>query len=170
VSGIVKAYNCLLNGLAVCAGIVIFSAFLMIVFDVSIRIMGFSPPAFTIAVVEYILLYFTMFGAPWLVRQKGHVFIDAVTQFLPPLIKMIVAKIVYAICIVSSLIFCYFSFGLLVEAIRNGTLDVRGVDLPQWALFAPMPLCFFLVAVEFSRYLIGIDDMYGDRTDVRESM
>jgi len=170
VNGIVKAYNYLLNGLAVCAGIVIFTAFLLIVFDVSLRILGFSPPAFTIAVVEYILLYFTMFGAPWLVRQKGHVYIDAVTQFLPAAVKRIIAKIVYAVCITSSLIFFYFSTGLLIEAIRTGSLDVRGVDLPQWALFAPMPLCFILVAVEFGRYLIGIDDMYGDRTEVRESM
>lgn len=169
-SGIVKAYNYLLNGLAVCSGIVIFAAFLLIVIDVSIRILGFSPPAFTIAVVEYILLYFTMFGAPWLVRQKGHVYIDAVTQFLPAAVKRVVAKIVYFVCICSSLTFCYFSAGLLIDAIQSGTLDVRGVDLPQWALFAPMPLSFFLVAVEFGRYLIGIDDMYGDRTDVRESM
>ena len=169
-SGIVRSYNWLLNALAVCSGIVIFTAFLMIVFDVSLRILGFSPPAFTIAVVEYILLYFTMFGVPWLVRQKGHVFIDAVTQFLPPMVKKVVAKIVYAVCIASSLTFCYFSAGLLIEAIENGTLDVRGVDLPQWALFAPMPLCFILVAIEFGRFLIGIDDMYGDRTDVRESM
>jgi len=170
VSGLVKAYNYLLNGLAVCSGIVIFTAFVLIVFDVSIRIMGFKPPAFTIAVVEYILLYFTMFGAPWLVRQKGHVFIDAVTQFLPPAVKRAVAKLVYMICITSSLIFFYFSGGLLIETLRSGSLDVRGVDMPQWLLFAPMPLCFFLVAVEFGRYLIGIDDMYGDRTDVRESM
>jgi len=42
--------------------------------------------------------------------------------------------------------------------------------MPQWLLFAPMPLCFLLVACEFIRYLIGIDDMYGLRTDVRDSV
>lgn len=169
-NGTIKAYNFLLNGLAVCSGVVIFTAFLMIVFDVSLRILGFKPPAFTIAVVEYMLLYFTLLAAPWLVRQKGHVFIDAGTQFLPPLPKKVLAKAVYAVCIASALTFCWVSRGLLIEAYTMGALDVRGIDMPQWALFAPMPLCFLLVAIEFGRFLIGIDDMYGDRTDVRESM
>jgi len=170
VSEIIKGYNYLLNGLAVCSGIAIFIAFLMIVLDVTIRILGFAPPTVTIAVVEYILLYFTLLAAPWLVRQKGHVFIDAGTQFLPPLMKKVVAKFVYAVCITSTLIFCWYSLGLLIETYTQDVLDVRGIDMPQWLLFAPMPICFFMVAVEFGRFLIGIDDMYGDRTDVRENM
>jgi len=170
VNGIIKGYNYLLNGLAVGSGIAIFCAFLMIVLDVTLRILGFAPPTITIAVVEYILLYFTILAAPWLVRQKGHVFIDAVTQFLPPLVKKLLAKAVYVVCICSALIFCWHSLGLLIETYTEGMLDVRGIDMPQWLLFAPMPLCFLLVAVEFGRFLIGIDDMYGDRTEVRESM
>lgn len=168
--GVAKGYNFILHGLAVLSGIAIFSAFIMIVIDVMMRITGFSPPAFTIAIVEYILLYFTMLAAPWLVRIKGHVFIDAVTQFFPPLIKKIAAKLVYVLCICSASIFCYFSFGLFLEAWVDGTLDVRGIDMPQWSLFLPMPICFSLVAIEFFRFLIGIDDMYGDRTDVKEAM
>lgn len=169
-SGIVKAYNFVLNGLAVVSGLVIFAAFVLIVVDVSIRTLGFSPPAFTIAVVEYILLYYTMFAAPWLVRQKGHVYIDVATQFLPPRVKWFVAKIAYTICIISAAVFCYFAMGLLIDAIRSGDLDVRGVDMPEWLLYLPMPPSFFLVAVEFGRYLIGIDDMYVHRTEVKDSM
>ena len=169
-AGLAKIYNYILHGMAVVAGIAIFTAFVMIVIDVSMRILGFSPPAFTIAIVEYILLYFTMLAAPWLVRIKGHVFIDAVTQFFPPTIKKALAKLVYAISITSASIFCYYSSGLLVEAWFSGTLDVRGIDMPQWTLFLPIPVCFFFVAIEFFRFLIGIDDMYGDRTDVREAM
>jgi hypothetical protein len=33
-----------------------------------------------------------------------------------------------------------------------------------------MPPIFLLVAIEFARYLVGIDDMYVDRTQVREGM
>lgn len=169
-SMIVKGYNFVLHALAVCSGIVIFAAFLMIVIDVSIRILGFSPPAFTIAVVEYILLYFTMLAAPWLVRIKGHVFIDAITQFLPPVIKRVTSKIAYAICICSALTLCYFSAGLLIDAVNTGNLDVRGVDMPQWSLYLPMPLGFLMVAIEFLRYLVGIDDMYASAIEAREGM
>lgn len=167
---IAKAYDFLIKGLAVCAGIVIFTAFVLIVVDVSIRIIGLSPPAYTIALVEYILLYFTMLAAPWLVRIKGHVFIDAVTQFLPRPIKRVLAKVVYAACICSSLVFCVVSAQLLWGAFESGDIDVRGVNMYLWILYLPMPLASLLVAVEFGRFLIGIDDMYGYRGDVGESM
>ena len=167
---VVRGYNFVLNGMAVCSGVLIFAAFVMIVVDVSIRILGFSPPAFTIAVAEYILLYFTILAAPWLVRIKGHVFIDAVTQFLPALVKKIIAKIAYALCISASLIFCYFSSLLFYESLVDGVLDIRGVDMPQWTLYLPMPLGFLMVAIEFLRYLVGIDDMYALSPQERESM
>jgi TRAP-type C4-dicarboxylate transport system permease small subunit len=156
--------------MAVLAGILIFLSFLMIVVDVTMRIVGLKPPLFTIAVVEYILLWFAMLAAPWLVRIKGHVFIDAVTQFLPKLIKTIIAKIVYSICIVSSSIYCIHAFGLLHDAWAKDMIDVRSVDMPQWILFGPMPLCFFFVATEFARYLVGIDDMYSQSIVEREGV
>ncbi len=168
--GIYKAYNTLINALAMCAGGAISVAFVLIVVDVLMRLVGLSPPAFTITFVEYILLYFTMFSAPWLVRVKGHVFVDALTQLMPGRVQTVLAKLVYFFSICSTLTFSYVSFGLLVEAIVTGNLDVRGVFMPAWILFAPMPLCFLLVAAEFLRYLIGIDDMYGLRSDVKESV
>ena len=42
--------------------------------------------------------------------------------------------------------------------------------MPLWTLLLPIPFCFFLVAIEFGRYLIGLDNMYGDRTDARENV
>ena len=165
-----RAYNFILFGMAVCSGIVITLAFILIVIDVSIRIAGFSPPAYTIAVVEYILLYYTMLAAPWLVRIKAHVFIDAVTQFLPAAVKKVAAKATYALCICSASIFCYFSITLLADALISGRVDVRGVDLPQWLLFLPLPVGFAMVAIEFFRYLIGIDDMYAADLESRGGM
>jgi hypothetical protein len=33
-----------------------------------------------------------------------------------------------------------------------------------------MPVCFFFVAIEFARYLIGIDDMYSHSVEEREGV
>ena len=170
VSGIIKIYNATINGMAVLAGILIFTSFAMIVVDVTMRIFGLKPPLFTIAVVEYILLWFAMLAAPWLVRIKGHVFIDAITQFLPSAIKNVVAKIVYSICIVSSSIYCYHAMELFLVAWGQDQVDVRSIDMPLWLLFCPMPLCFFFVAAEFARYLAGIDDLYSQNLAEREGV
>ena len=166
----VRIYNHIIVGMAAVSGILIFISFLMIVVDVTMRIVGLKPPLYTIAVVEYILLWFAMMAAPWLVRIKGHVFIDAVTQFLPSVVKTIVAKIVYLICIISSSIYCIHASKLFWDAWSKNMIDVRSVDMPQWILFGPMPICFFFVATEFFRYLIGIDDMYSQSIVEREGV
>jgi C4-dicarboxylate transporter, DctQ subunit len=151
------------------SGAVIFAVFLLIVSDVLIRTVGLKPWIYSSVLVEYGLLWFTMLAAPWLARNKGHVFIDAITQLLPGSIQRALAKIVYLACAVISFVVCYYSLQLLITAIAEHQLDTRAVDMPMWALVAPIPLCFLLVGIEFVRYLVGVDSMYGSRTDVRES-
>lgn len=163
-------YNHVMNGLKVGAEIVVFIVFLLIVSDVFLRLAGIPPSTYTLGIVEYCLLWFTMLAAPWLVRVKGHVFIDAFTQLLPPSGQRVLAKISYLICICASLVFGYFALTLTVEAFLSGEMDIRGEDMPMWLLLVPMPVSFLMISIEFARYLIGIDSMYGKRTQVRENV
>ncbi|MBT5046904.1 MAG: TRAP transporter small permease subunit [Rhodospirillaceae bacterium] len=169
-SVLVKLYNHLLHGMAIGAGIAISTATALIIIDVLMRISGLQPLLFVLTVVEYILLYFTMLAAPYLLRIKGHVFIDAVTQFMPPAVKKVIAKAVYLACFIACCIYGYQLVNLLVEAIQSGEIDMRSMEIPAWILFVPMPLCFFMCAVEFVRYLIGIDDMYSQDLIERENV
>ncbi len=163
-------YAAVLDALHVLAGVVVFSIFVLIVADVLMRLVGIPPWTYISAIVEYGLLWFTMLAAPWLARNKGHVFIDAITVLLPPGVRRVLAKIAYAICICSTLVFSLYSFDLLIDAIIMGHQDTRGEDMPLWTLLLPMPFCFLMVSIEFGRYLIGIDDMYGVRTDAKDSV
>jgi C4-dicarboxylate transporter DctQ subunit len=150
------------------AGAVIFAVFLLIVSDVLIRTAGFKPWQPSSMLVEYGLLWFTMLAAPWLARHKAHVFIDAITQLLPAAIQRVLAKFVYICCTLISLVVVYFSTRLLISAIVENQIDIRAVDMPMWVLLAPIPPCFLLVAIEFLRFLLGFDSMYGSRSDVKE--
>lgn len=163
-------YNRLINFFRILAGVVVFLIFVMIVVDVLMRISGLQPWTYISSTVEYGLLWFTMLAAPWLVRIKGHVFIDAITVMLPSAVQKVLAKIVYLICIAVSVTIAIFSFELLVAAISSGEIDPRGEDMPLWTLLMPIPLGFSFVAVEFLRYLIGIDDMYGKGAESREGV
>jgi C4-dicarboxylate transporter, DctQ subunit len=167
---VASAYNFLVNALAVCAGAMIALAFVLIVVDVGIRAAGLQPPAFTSAAVEYILLYFTLFAAPFLTRRKGHVCVDALVSHLRGRVRWLVEKFVYAVCIATCLTFAYIGYGLTLDAIRSGGFEERSIDVPLWINYAPMAPAFLLVAVEFARYLVGIDTMYIDRTDLQDSV
>ncbi len=168
--GLIAAYNGLIQYMRIAAGILVFLVFILIVVDVLVRLVGLKPWSASVMVVEYALLWFAMLASPYLVRAKGHVFIDALTTLMAPGPRLVVEKVAYTICIVSSLIFCWYSYSVLHTAIVEGTLDVRAVDIPLWVLILPLPISFFLVAVEFGRYLIGVDTMYTDRTETRENV
>ncbi len=156
-----SAYDFLIAALAVIAGAAVVLAFLLIVVDVTIRTVGQRPPALTTAVVEYVLLYFTLFAAPYLVRQKGHVFVDALISRLSGRARRLVEKSVYAICVVTSLAFAVIGFKLGIDAIESGTIEERSIDVPSWVDYWAVGPIFLLVAIEFARYLFGWDSMYG---------
>jgi TRAP-type C4-dicarboxylate transport system permease small subunit len=167
---IASAYSALVAALAALAGAMIALAFVLIVVDVTMRGTGFHPPAYTSAVVEYILLYFTLFAAPYLARQKGHVYVDALTSRLRGRARKVVEKGAYLVCIVTSLIFSLIGFSLLVGALRSPTIDERSIDIASWVLYLPVGPMFLILAIEFARYLLGIDTMYADRTKVQDSL
>jgi C4-dicarboxylate transporter, DctQ subunit len=166
---IAVAYLHFLDFLKALAGAVIFAVFALIVADVLMRLIGVQSWLYSSVLVEYGLLWFTMLSAPWLARNKKHVFIDAVTQMLPAPIQRAVAKLVYFVCVCVSFAVCYYASVLLVEAFAQHQIDTRAVDMPLWTLLAPIPLCFFLVGIEFLRFLLGFDSMYSSRTELRES-
>lgn len=150
-----KIIERVVTALAYVACAVIPCLFTMIVIDVVIRMSGETPPLFTSSIVEYALLYIAMFSAPWLVREKGHVAIEAVITQMPALLQKILAKTVYFTCMMASFLFCYFSWQLFLDAADSGQLDVRGVDMPYWAQFLPMVIGFLLVGLEFLMFLVG---------------
>jgi len=146
--------------------------FVMITIDVSIReVLKITPPLFTSTIVEYGLLYITMLSAPWLVRQRGHVAIEAVVQILPPNIREALAKVIYFVCAVTAMFFAYLSVQLFIEAWISGNLDVRGIDMPYWSQFLPMPFGYCLVSLEFMMFFLGVRHYYTyDLGEVKEGV
>jgi len=170
VQALAIAHNWLINALKFVSGLIVIAIFVLIVLDVLLPLIGVQPWDGTLGVVEYGLLWFTILAAPWLARVKGHVFIDAVAEMLPPVVKKVTSKIAYMVAIAGSLMLAYYSWLLLVESYVDENIDERSIELMLWWIYAPMPLSFVLVAIEFIRFLVGIDDMYGSRTDVKEGM
>jgi len=170
VRAVVAAYDRLIVVLAALAGAAIAFGFALIVVDVSVRAFGLRPPAFTSAVVEYVLLYFTLFAAPYLVRRKGHVTVDALVSRLSGRARWLVEKLAYLVCVATALAFAVIGFRLGFDAIRLGTIEERSIDVPSWVDYSPLGPVFVLVAIEFARYLLGLDSLYRDRTQASESL
>ena len=89
---------------------------------------------------------------------------------MPLKIRQILEKIVYLVCIFLSLLFVYYGLLETIEAIKTGEQDLRSVDMPKWLLMVPFPIGFSLVAIEFTRYLLGFDSYYSNKASSGESL
>jgi TRAP-type C4-dicarboxylate transport system permease small subunit len=160
VRAIARGYDALVNGLAVVAGVAIVAMTVMIVVDVLMRNFGLQPPAHTIALTEYGLLYITMLGGPWLVRVKGHVHIELVVARLDPLPNRVVHAIVCLLCVIVCAVLFWYSLEVTLVNLSRGDLEIRSFDVQRGILVACMPVGFALMTVEFFRFLIGRDSMF----------
>jgi C4-dicarboxylate transporter, DctQ subunit len=170
VKALAAAYGRLITALAVVAGAAVALAFALIVADVTMRALGLRPPAFTSAVVEYVLLYFTLFAAPYLVRRNGHAHVDALISRLSGRPRRVAEVTVYLVCVATSLAFAAVGFALAWDAIQSGSIEERSIDVPSWVDYSPVGPLFLLVAIEFARYLLGVDSMYRERAQAPESL
>ena len=158
----------LLQLLAVVAGALLATMAFAIVLDVGMRNLGLQPPAHTLTLTEYGLLYVTMLGAPWLVREKGHVYIELVTAALSPRARFRLTRGVYALCVLTCAVIFYFSLEVTISHYERDVIDVRSFDMPRWLLTASIPLSFGLMTLEFARFLLGLDSMHTGHAGIHE--
>lgn len=160
-----RAYDRLIEAAAVVAAALLAFVFLAIVYDVGIRTSGIEPPQWTSAASEYALFYATMLAAPWLVRRRGHVYVQIGVDQLPPAWHRRLGQLICLFCIVASLVVAWFAVDVAWDTYVRGEMDIRSIALPRWVLFAPMPFGFVLTATEFLRILIRGEALHRGLTE-----
>lgn len=131
-----------------------------IVYDVTVRTLKFQPPNFTVSFSEYVLLYTTMLGAPYMVRKKGHILVEALIDHVPPALHAAMAKFVYLVCTLLTAALAYYGARVAWQAYATGDMEYRSFDMPRWILDVTLPLGFGFSTIEFLRYLVGADSLY----------
>jgi TRAP-type C4-dicarboxylate transport system permease small subunit len=164
-----RLYDRLIDGLAIAAGLIIAAVCLLIIYDVITRNLGLQPPASTVALTEYALLYFTMAAAPWLVRRRGHIVVEVMHARLTGVTRMIVDKLILIVCIMVSSTICILATILAIEGWTRGEVEIRSLEIPRYLLFTPLAVGFGLIATEFLRIAIR-GEAVTDQNLQRESL
>lgn len=155
-NALARLYTRLIEGLAVASGLIIAAVCLLIAYDVIARNLGLQPPASTVALTEYALLYFTMAASPWLVRTRGHIVVEILHARLHGRAKAFADRIILLLCLLVASTICILAVLLMLEALARGEIEVRSLEMPRALLFAPLAVGFGLMATEFLRMaLIG---------------
>jgi C4-dicarboxylate transporter DctQ subunit len=163
-----KAYSILLYSLATVAGLTLVWLMISVITSVLMRNAGLQPFAWLFTSGEYGLLYMTMLGAPWLVREKGHVHIELVTAALPDTLRRIMSRTVAAACVIVCMILAWKGVELVLKNIERGDFDTRAYYYPRWLLTIAVPISFGMMAIEFSRFVFGAELMHSGEAGIHE--
>jgi C4-dicarboxylate transporter DctQ subunit len=150
----VKAYDALLYGMAYVAGFLMAAMMTIIFVDVVLRNLGYQSSAHFFTFTEYGLLAIPCLGAPWLVREKGHVYVEMLLMQLKPRSRHILTMAIGIVCIAVCAVLAWYGAGVAINDFVQNEKDVRSLDMPRWTVVGFIPLSFAMMAIEFARFLV----------------
>ena len=156
-----RAYDAVLYGMAWLAGILMVAMMVMIVTDVALRNLGYQSSAHFFSFTEYFLLLIPLLGAPWLVREKAHIYIEVLIAALPPRLQRALMTVVVVACTAVAAVLAWHGGAITLQDYLGNEKDVRSFDMPRWMLMVFMPLAFGMMALEFARLLARRESPYG---------
>lgn len=164
-----KYYTLLLRAMMALAALYLGLMMVSIIYFTTFRTLGLSYTGYAFIFIEYGFVYCIMLGSPWIVRQRGHIYIEIITAAVPDRVRDRLSRVIALLCVVVFAILAWYSGALALEDWRIGELDVRGSrDIPRWIVMVAMPVGFGLMAVEFARFVAGSELLHTGETGVHE--
>ena len=158
---VVKGYDAILYGMAYFAGFLMAAMMAVIFLDVVLRNLGYQSSAHFFTFTEYALLMVPCLGAPWLVREKGHIYVEILLMALSPRRRAIVTWIIGVACVVVCAVIAWYGFAVTISDFLQNEKDVRSLDMPRWMVVGFIPLAFAMMALEFLRFLVRRENFLG---------
>src|SRR3979411_667549 len=145
-----NAFGRLLNALAILAALTLLAMVVMVTADILLRNLTRTGFAWSNEVSEYALYVITLLTAPWLLRRGRHVRVDLVLTLVPVRVAWLMGAagdvLGFAVC----LVMMRYGFKMTVDSAMLGSITIKNLVFPEWWLLWPLPVCFALLAAEFS--------------------
>jgi TRAP-type C4-dicarboxylate transport system permease small subunit len=156
-----KTYDAVLYGMAYLAGFLMAAMMAVIFVDVVLRNLGYQSSAHFFTFTEYALLAVPCLGAPWLVREKGHIYVEILLMALPARQRAVLTWVIGVICIAVCAVLAWYGFAVTINDFLQNEKDVRSLDMPRWMVVGFIPLAFAMMAIEFLRFLARRENFLG---------
>jgi TRAP-type C4-dicarboxylate transport system permease small subunit len=152
VKRLLALYDDFLGVLATAAAVAFGAVSFFIAYEVTVRWLGFRPPVWPVAISEFTMLYATVLAAPWVLRQGSHVQVSTLAAILPARTRSVLGR---ALCFLGMAVCLVVAWYALRVTLTAQGLEIRSFEMPKWLVYAPLPLGFLLLAVEFARHMVA---------------
>ena len=165
---LIRFYDAVVVGLAGVAGLMLVWMMVAVIVSVLQRNLGMQPAAWLFVSTEYFMFYLTLLGAPWLLRHRGHVYIELVTAALPKSALNLFSRFVSFLCVIVCAFMAFKGAELVGINLERSDLDVRAYYFPTWILNIAFPISFGLMAIEFMRFVVGKQILHTGEAGLKE--
>ena len=150
-----------------------------IIYITSFRYFSIPYHPLTTTFIEYGFIYIMFLGSPWLVRTRGHVFIEMLTAAVSPAVRDILSRIITLAAAIVCLVWAWYTWHLFLEHFDDVMAfdELRGqLDIPRWVSTIAFPFGFGLMGIEFTRFIFtrepmhtGLAGIANDRIELEET-
>jgi len=166
VKTVARLHDGLVYGMAYVAGFLMAAMMVVITLDVILRNLGYQSSAHFFTFTEYALLIVPCLGAPWLAREKGHIYVEILLLSLRPRLRSAMTVLIGLLCITVCLVIAWYGFDVALRDYLQNEKDVRSMDFPRWIVIGFIPLSFFMMAIEFARFLWRRENFLAPLSDI----
>lgn len=149
-----------------------------IVYLTVFRSFGWDYSKYTHTFIELGFIYILFLGSPWLIRSRGHVYIELLTAAVSDRVRNILSRLIVLLCAAVCAIWVYYGFVMFEQHFAFDTYDELRADLniKRWYTTLAFPVGFLLMGIEFLRFLFTAEAMHtgmagvaSDRVELEET-
>ncbi|HSA89575.1 MAG TPA: TRAP transporter small permease [Burkholderiales bacterium] len=148
-----SALDLLIDALALVAAALLCALVALILVDVAARYLRWFSLAWGLEASEYMLYAITFLGAPWVLRERGHIAIELVVEQLPERVRGAVRLAADALGALVCALLLVFACRVLWRSYQAGTMVHKSFVFPEWLVYAGMPPVFLILLVLYLRLL-----------------
>lgn len=143
------------------------------------RFFGLSYNLYVFAFIEYGFLYCLFLGSPWMIRNRGHVYIEILTAAVSDRARDRLSRVIALICCLCCLTWTWYTWGLFTDRFGDEMAfdELRAqLEIKSWVAMISFPAGFLLMGIEFARFVVVSQPMHlgeagvaSDRAELEET-
>ena len=133
---------------AVLSGIAFGVAGCVLTWEATARYLFKIPSDWQDELAVFLLVGATFMSAAWVQERRGHVGIQALAVILPPAADRVRRYLSDLVTLAFCIFFCWKSWSLLIEAVRDGQTSNSAWGAPLWIPYGCMALGMSLVVLQ----------------------
>ena len=121
---------------------------IMLTYEVVARYFSIAPTRWASELSQLTLIYGTLIALPWLLQNRRHIQINAITAQLSDSYQRVVGIATMGILIIFSLYVAVYGWMIFHDSFERGRTTGSLLDLPSWIAELPVPVCFFCLTLQ----------------------